>query len=134
MRVGVSAPRETTRCGAAHALQCNGADGSRRRQLQITALRHPTHQVAWHADVIGMVGFAGAGAGNPITNGEVSNAGAHGNDFACKRVADIPALVVKFGLGQAADFRCRHGDVDRFHVEHCLLFRAGIGDNDDDFC
>ena len=74
--------------------------------------RHAAHQVSLHRDPIGVIGLAGAGAGDQIARREIGDAFADGNHFAGRGVADAPSLRIELARRQPARQRRAHLHVD----------------------
>ncbi len=87
---------------AAHALQRDRADRRRRGRAQRHAGRNAADQVALHDDPVGVIGLAGARAGDQIAGREIGDAFTDGDHFAGRGIADAPALRVQLARRQPA--------------------------------
>ena len=68
-----------------------------------TARRNTADEIALHADVVGVIGLAGAGARDQIAGREIVDARADADDLARRRIAGIPSLRVELAERQPAD-------------------------------
>ena len=76
---------------AAHTLHRNGAERHGRGEFRGKAGGHADRQIDRHVDDLGMVGDAGAGAGDEVAALERLDLAAELDDFARGRIADRQA-------------------------------------------
>ena len=115
-----------------HPLEGDGTHGGGGRCLLAAAGGDLAHEVPGHAHQFGVVGIAGAGAGDQVARSEIGDVGGDGHHLTGERIPDVPALVVEVTGRAPVGRRGDHPELQLGQGHRAARLLLGVRQHDGD--